>query len=118
VAGVLAYAYLRRQRTGGAPARWPAYLLAGALCGLLTALAELATRLGGAGLLRAASRVSEADGAYLDYLNTARVNRAMVILFVGAIVALMLFGRTLQPAAEVPEAEPVEDPEPVGDGRD
>jgi hypothetical protein len=98
VAGVLGYAYLRRQRTAGTPARWPAYLLAGALAGVLTALAELATRLGGAGLLRAASRVSEADDAYLAYLNTARVNRAMVILFAGAIVALVLFGRTLRPA--------------------
>jgi hypothetical protein len=114
VAGVLGYAYLRRQRATDAPARWPAYLLAGGLCGLLTAFAELATRLGGAGLLRAASRVSEADDAYLGYLNSARVNRAMVILFVGAIAALVLFGRTLKPPTEAAEAsEPAEDAEPA-----
>jgi hypothetical protein len=100
VAGVLGYAYLRRQ-------------LAGALCGLLTALAELATRLGGAGLLRAASRVSEADDAYLGYLDTARVNRAMVILFVGAIAALVLFGRTLKPPAEAVEATDQGEADPV-----
>jgi hypothetical protein len=95
VAGILAYAYLRRG--GLSQLRWPAYLTAGALSGLLTMLAELVTRLGGAHLFRVASAVSADDSAYLRYLNTARINRAMVILFVGALTALMLFGRTLRP---------------------
>lgn len=112
VTGVLGYAYLRRQRGATAPPRWPAYLLAGSLGGLLAAATELATRLGGAGLLRAAGRVSEADGAYLDYLNTARINRALVIIFVGAIVALVLFGRTLKPAEA---ADPTGAAEPAQD---
>jgi hypothetical protein len=93
VAGVLAYTYLRRQAGGLA---WPAYLLAGALSGLLTMLAEVVTRLGGAHLFRVASAVSASDDAYLHYLNNARINRALVILFVGAITALILFGRTLR----------------------
>lgn len=93
VAGILAYAYLRRQP--GVLA-WPAYLLAGALSGVLTMLAELVTRLGGAHLFRVASAVSANDDAYLHYLNNARINRALVILFVGAITALILFGRTLR----------------------
>jgi hypothetical protein len=94
VSGILAYAYLRRQ----VALRWPGYLVAGALPGLLTMLAELVTRLGGVHLFRVASAVSADDDAYLHYLNTARINRAMVILFIGALTALVLFGRTLRPA--------------------
>jgi hypothetical protein len=112
VAGALAYAYLRRQQAVGATSRWPAYLVAGALSGLLTLLAELVTRLGGAHLFRIASAVSADDSAYLRYLNGARINRAMVILFVGALAALVLFGRTLRPAEaeDAAEAEkPAED---------
>lgn len=95
VAGAFAYGYLRRQAAG---LRWPAYLAAGAMSGLLTLLAELVTRLGGTHIFRLASAVSASDSAYLRYLNTARINRAMVILFIGAITALVLFGRTLRPA--------------------
>jgi hypothetical protein len=107
VAGAFAYGYLRRL---GAGLRWPAYLLAGALSGLLTMLTELVTRLGGAHLFRLASAVSANDSAYLRYLNTARINRAMVILFVGALTALFLFGRTLSPA----EASGTGTPPPAG----
>jgi hypothetical protein len=119
VSGVLAYAYLRRQQAGGTAVRWPAYLAAGALAGLLTMLAELVTRLGGAHLLRVASAVSADDNAYLHYLNTARINRAMVILFVGALTALVLFGRTLRPDGQAGpgrQAEP--DVEAGPDGPD
>ncbi len=105
VAGVLGYAYLRRRPVGETPARWPAYLVAGALSGALTLLAEVVTRLGGAHLFRLASAVSADDSAYLRYLNTARINRAMVILFVGALTAMVLFGRTLRPAGPVDHAD-------------
>jgi hypothetical protein len=114
VAGVLGYAYLRRRPAGvgGQPARWPAYLVAGALPGLLTLLAEVVTRLGGAHLFRLASAVSADDSAYLRYLNTARINRAMVILFVGALTAMVLFGRTLRPAEPADPDKPAEPADP------
>jgi hypothetical protein len=95
-AGVLGYTYLRRY--GGA-LRWPAYLVAGAMPGLLILVAEAVTRLGGAGLFRLAGAVSADDHAVLRYLNAARFNRALIVLFVGALVAIYLFGRTLRPPA-------------------
>jgi hypothetical protein len=115
VAGALAYAYLRRQQAAGAVSRWPAYLVAGALSGLLTLLGELVTRLGGAHLFRVASAVSADDSAILRYLNGARINRAMVILFVGALTALLLFGRTLRPAATDQATDPDTGTDPEND---
>lgn len=96
VAGVLGYAYLRR--CGPAGLRWPAYLVAGAMPGLLVLLAEAVTRLGGARLFQALSAVSADDGDVLDYFNAARLNRALIVVFVGALVAIFLLGRTLPPA--------------------
>lgn len=112
VAGLLAYAYLRRGRTRGLVFGWPSYLVAGAGAGLLAGLAEALTRLGGLRLLQAARAVSAEDRAYLGYLDSARINRAMVILFVGAITALVLLGRTLRPAGPDSEAEPDGEPGP------
>jgi hypothetical protein len=112
VAGVLGYTYLRRY--GGA-LRWPAYLVAGAMPGLLILVAEAVTRLGGAQLFRLAGAVSADDHAVLRYLNAARFNRALIVLFIGALVAIFLFGRTLRPppapgagVAEPEETEPEE----------
>jgi hypothetical protein len=117
VAGLLGYLYLRR--SGPARLRWPAYLVAGAMPGLLVLLAELVTRLGGARLFQLVSAVSVDDQQVLDYFHGARLNRAMVVLFVGALVAIFLLGRTLRPATETPAdapadapAEPEPSPEP------
>jgi hypothetical protein len=104
VAGVLGYLYLRR--SGPANLRWPAYLVAGAMPGLLVLLAELVTRLGGARLFQLVSAASADDEAVLSYFNAARFNRALIVVFVGALIAIFLLGRTLRPAAP---ADPVDE---------
>lgn len=105
LAGLLAFGYLtwaRRRavrRDPGAPAlRWPAYLLAGAGPGLLLLLAEVIIRIGGRSLLDLASALSEADAVAQTSLGTSRVDNGIWVLFVGALTALIAFGRTLSPA--------------------
>jgi hypothetical protein len=92
VAGLVAYLYLRRR----GDRRFPAYLAAGATPGLLLLLAEVVIRIGGAQLMGMAGRISTADRAVLSYFGTTRIDHAMVVLFVGAIIALLAFGRTVQ----------------------
>ncbi|MFF0367302.1 hypothetical protein [Micromonospora sp. NPDC005087] len=112
LAGLLAFGYLRwarRQavrRDPGTPAlRWPAYLLAGAGPGLLLLLAEVIIRIGGRSLLDLAGALSEADAVAQTSLGTSRVDNGIWVLFVGALTALIAFGRTLGPAR--PDDEPV-----------
>lgn len=106
-AGTLSYAYLRR--SGQAGQRWPVYLVAGATPGLLVLLAEVITRLAGARLFQLVSAASADDQVVLNYLNPARFNRAMIVLFVGALVAIFLLGRTLKAGAEEPHtADPAQ----------
>ncbi|MBO0867893.1 MAG: hypothetical protein J2P15_04955 [Micromonosporaceae bacterium] len=95
VAGVVAFAHLRRQACGW---RFPAYLAAGATAGLLLLVAEPITRIGGAQLFDRVSGLSPADAAWQEMFASGRINQALVVLFVGAITALVLFGRTLRPA--------------------
>lgn len=111
VAGVLGYAYLRR--CGPATLRWPAYLLAGAMPGLLVLLAELVARLGATRLVQLVSAASDGDRTALSYLSAARFNRALIVLFIGALVAIVLLGRTLRPPEPVPAA-PAEPDGPDG----
>jgi hypothetical protein len=104
VAGALSYAYLRRG--GPAGLTWPAYLVAGALPGLLALLAELVTQVGGARLFALVGDASAQDRAVIAFLTTTRVNQALVVLFVGALVAIVLLGRTLQPERDDLPDEP------------
>lgn len=97
-AGVLGYVYLRR--CGSPGLRWPAYLAAGAMPGLLVLLAEVVTRAGGARLFQLVSAASGFDETVLSYFHYARLNRALIVVFVGALVAVFLLGRTLRPAEE------------------
>ncbi|MEW2381521.1 hypothetical protein AB0873_05440 [Micromonospora sp. NPDC047707] len=118
VAGLLAFGYLtwaRRRaarRDPAAPAlRWPAYLLAGAGPGLLLLVAEVILRTGGRKLLDLASALSEADAVAQTSLGTSRVDNAIWVLFVGALTAMVAFGRTLGPAPrdeDETEAEPAD----------
>lgn len=94
VAGLVGFTYLRRRDCGW---RWPAYLAAGAGPGLLILLADVITRIGGAQLLSVAGSVSADDRAAIGYLGTARLNTALVVLFIGAVTAVVAFGRTLKP---------------------
>lgn len=104
-AGVAGYAYLRRH----SGLRWPAYLMAGSAPGALVLLAEVLTRIGGARLFHLVSQASPHDATVLGLLQTARVNRALTVLFAGGLVALVWFGRTLKPPpaqdAETAQAE-------------
>ncbi|WP_422734230.1 hypothetical protein ACN26Y_02880 [Micromonospora sp. WMMD558] len=116
VAGLLAFGYLTwaRRRTArrdpAAPAlRWPAYLLAGAGPGLLLLVAEVILRTGGRKLLDLASALSEADAVAQTSLGTSRVDNAIWVLFVGALTAMVAFGRTLGPAPrDEDETEPAD----------
>ncbi|MET8356411.1 hypothetical protein [Micromonospora sp. NPDC005171] len=121
LAGLLAFGYLtwaRRRavrRDPEAPAlRWPAYLLAGAGPGLLLLLAEMIIRIGGRSLLDLASALSEADAVAQTSLGTSRVDNGIWVLFVGALTALIAFGRTLSPA-HGDDDEPADSPSPVAD---
>ncbi|TWJ23846.1 hypothetical protein [Micromonospora endolithica] len=105
LAGLLAFGYLawaRRRAVrvdAGTPApRWPAYLLAGAGPGLLLLVAEVILRVGGRDLLDLASTLSEADAVAQTALGTSRIDNGIWVLFVGALTAMIAFGRTLGPA--------------------
>jgi hypothetical protein len=91
-AGVVAFWYLRRAGRG---ARLGSYLAAGALPGIALLLGEAVTRIGGRQVFAAVAGLSEGDRVLLDYWKNSRLNQALVVLFVGAIVALVCFGRTL-----------------------
>ncbi|WP_231928402.1 hypothetical protein [Micromonospora echinaurantiaca] len=113
VAGLLAFGYLawaRRRairRNPDAPAlRWPAYLVAGAGPGLLLLVAEVIIRVGGRSLLDLAAALSEADAVAQTSLGTSRVDNAIWVLFVGALTALIAFGRTLGPAGDDDDDDP------------
>lgn len=97
-AGLLAFWYLRRQ--GGL--RFPAYQMAGAATGLLLLAAEGLLATGGSGLLHAAASISPADRTALDLLNSGRIINGLLVLFIGAVVAVVAFGRTLGPRPAQP----------------
>ncbi|WP_018221020.1 hypothetical protein [Salinispora pacifica] len=114
VAGLLAFGYLTWSRRRAAThrndphtLRWPAYLIAGAGPGLLLLVAEVILRVGGRRLLDLAGALSEADAVAQTALGTSRVDNGIWVLFVGALTAMIAFGRTLGPA-------PLDEEEPDG----
>jgi hypothetical protein len=98
VAGLTASVYLRRSGL-----RWPAHLAAGAAPGLLLLIADVATRIGGTPLLRAMSGNDTFDETALRLVADTRLSTAMVVLFTGAVVAIIVHGRTLGPATAAPD---------------
>ena len=66
-------------------------------------------RVGGRALLDLAAALSEADEVAQTALGTSRVDNGIWVLFVGALTALIAFGRTLGPATGADETEPAED---------
>jgi hypothetical protein len=103
-AGAVAYLHLRASRAAGR--RWPAYLVAGGLSGALLLLAEAITRIGGGPLLRLASSISAGDQEAFDGAGVARVKYGLVVFFLGAIVAMVAFGRTLPKHRPADQSEP------------
>jgi len=99
-AGLTASWYLRRTDSG---LKWPAHLAAGATPGLMLLVADLATRVGGGPLLRVATGNDIADQIALDLVGESRLSTALVVLFTGAIAAIVSHGRTL---GTTPEPDP------------
>jgi len=116
-AGVVSYRSLRRGRAGsaGPDPSWPLYALAGAGPGLLLLLAEGLSRTAGARVLALAGRVSELEQTVQRMLSGSRFNSAMIVLFVGAVAAIVAVGRTMAPAADDPAAEDPATGDPTGD---
>lgn len=101
LAGLVAFAYLKRAaRAAADPPRWPMYLCAGAGAGAMLLLTEVITRVGGAQLLALARSISDSDDVFQSMADSARINAALVVFFVGAVTAIIAFGRTLRPADE------------------
>lgn len=95
--GLIAFWVIRRSR---ATVRWPAYLLAGGMTGLLWIVGDLVTRIGTARLLALATSDTAGDQAFQRGLEYARINTGLVLFFVGAITAMIAFGRTLPKKVE------------------
>ena len=109
-AGLISFRVLRRARRGvDGDLGWPFYALAGAGPGLLLVVGEGLTRTAGARVLDLAGQVSELELTVQRLLSGARFNNALIVLFVGAISAVIAIGRTMGPRVE----EPAEEPAPV-----
>jgi hypothetical protein len=92
-AGLVAYFLLRRDALP-----WTFYALAGGGPGLLLIVGEVLTRTAGARVLDLAGRVSELELTVQRVLSGSRLNSALIVLFAGAIVATIAYGRSLGPA--------------------
>ncbi len=100
LAGVAAFVLLRRRS-----ARWPQVALAGAAPGLMLLTAELLSRTAGSRVVDLAGRVSDVERAAQQLLADSRFNSALVVVFVGAVSAIILIGRTMKPAADAAASE-------------
>jgi hypothetical protein len=83
-------------------------------------IAEAVTRIGGTRLVALAAAGSEIDRYNFAKAAGSRLNHALVVLFLGGITAMIMFGRTLprraalqppdpQNASEAPEVSPASD---------
>lgn len=101
-AGLIAFAVLRRARraAGGIDVPWPWYAVAGAGPGLALLIAEGLIRTAGARVLELAGKVSELELAAQDMLSGSRANNALIVVFVGAVVAIIAVGRTMAPTRD------------------
>jgi len=101
-AGIVAYQVLRRarRRAGGPDLHWPLYALAGAGPGLLLVVGEGLARTAGSRVLELAGKVSELELTVQQMLSGSRLNNGLIVLFVGAVTAIVAVGRTLGPAVE------------------
>lgn len=101
-AGLVGYFSLRRARRRGyvVDITWPMYAIAGAGPGLLLVVGEALTRTAGSRVIDLAGQVSVLELVVQKMLGGARLNSALIILFIGAITAIIAFGRTLKPAVD------------------
>ncbi|WP_162908084.1 hypothetical protein [Allorhizocola rhizosphaerae] len=90
IGGLVAFFTMRRSGS-----RWPAYLIAGGMPGLLWIVGDIVTRLGTAKLLTLAASDASGDRHIQQGLELGRINTGLVLFFVGAITAIIALGRTL-----------------------
>ena len=101
IGGYVAYRVMRREaRLAGVTPRWPLYLLAGGLPGLLWIVGDLVTRVGTSRLLTLVSSDAAGDRLVQQGLGASRLNTGLVLFFIGAITAMVAFGRTLPRKAD------------------
>jgi hypothetical protein len=93
--GVVAYIYLRRS---GLTLPWPAYLLAGAVPGLLTLGATVLGWIGRLPLTDIVKDYSDFDAQIIFNRLPEQVNHGMIVFFAGAFTAMIAVGRTLRRA--------------------
>ncbi|HEX5540729.1 MAG TPA: hypothetical protein VFX60_04095, partial [Micromonospora sp.] len=104
ISGLIAFGYLRRAtRSAANPPRTPAYLAAGGGVGAMLLVTEVITRVGGSWLINLARSLSESDDLFQDLAEAARLNSAVTLFFVGALTAMISYGRTLRPTDEEPD---------------
>ncbi|MEV4345126.1 hypothetical protein AB0J83_11680 [Actinoplanes sp. NPDC049596] len=101
-AGLVAYKLLRRARrlSGELDVPWGFYAVAGGGPGLLLVIAEVLTRTAGSRVLDLAGKVSDLELVVQRMLSGARLDSALVVLFVGALSAMFAVGRTIRPAED------------------
>ncbi|HCU51799.1 MAG TPA: hypothetical protein DGG94_18700 [Micromonosporaceae bacterium] len=107
--GYVAYRMMRREASAaGATPRWPLYLLAGGIPGLLWIVGDIITRVGASRLLTMASSDTAGDKLIQHGLGSSRLNTGLVLFFIGGITAMVAFGRTLprRPDPAPAEADP------------
>ena len=118
-AGAVSFLVLRRsgRRTAGASEtespRWPMYALAGAGPGLLIVVGEVLSRTAGAEVLELAGKVSDLELAVQEMLSSARLNNGLIVIFAGALTAIIAVGRTLSPAPDPEDAFDEDTPDPA-----
>ncbi|MFF5084126.1 hypothetical protein ACFY36_44355 [Actinoplanes sp. NPDC000266] len=106
-AGLVAYKLLRRarKRSGELDVPWGFYAVAGGGPGLLLVIAEVLTRTAGSRVLELAGKVSDLELVVQQMLSGARLDSALVVLFVGALSAMFAVGRTIRPAEDDDEED-------------
>lgn len=93
-AGITAHLYLRlTERRLGVPGN----LVAGAVAGVLSLVAELFTVVAGYPLVRVAGGMGLGDRLAFNLADSYQINGALALLFAGAFVSLILYGRTRGP---------------------
>lgn len=90
LAGIVAFLVLRGDRRP-----WPWTVAAGAAPGVLLLVAELLTRIGGSSLFTIVKSFSPFDQAVVEFTDFTRLRNGLLVLFVGAIAAMITVGRTL-----------------------
>lgn len=100
ISGLVAFFSIRRR---GVSVRWPVYMLAGGMPGLLWIVADLFTRVGTTRLLALAASDTTADRLFSSGLGAGRINTGLLMFFVGAFTAMIAFGRTLKPPSSARE---------------